>query len=185
MYISFQGENGTKSYLKQYDLSLPDSLVIETAITIDSSATQKYGALQFGPDGRIYMAIEGSEYLATIGEPEGNSLTGVDYERDGANLGGKKSQLGLPNMVQDFTQESQGPGFEADGFCTNEPTTFQASPMCDPIEDTYSWDFLGDGSIHRAIQATAGDLHLHQTGHVYGTPCVLQTNVPTPPSFRK
>jgi gliding motility-associated-like protein len=147
MYVSFQGENGTKSLLKQYDLSLPDSLVIETAITIDSSATQKYGALQFGPDGRIYMAIEGSEYLATIGEPEGNSLTGVDYERDGANLGGKKSQLGLPNMVQDFTQESQGPGFEADGFCTNEPTTFQASPMCDPIEDTYSWDFLGDGSF--------------------------------------
>jgi hypothetical protein len=56
------------------------------------------------------MAIEGSDYLATIGEPEGNSLTGVDYERDGVNLGGKKSQLGLPNMVQDFTQESSGAG---------------------------------------------------------------------------
>lgn len=94
MYVSFQGENGTKSLLKQYDLSLPDSLVIETAITIDSSATQKYGALQFGPDGRIYMAIQGSEYLAVIGEPEGNSLTGVDYERDGANLGGKKASWG-------------------------------------------------------------------------------------------
>lgn len=147
MYISFQGENGTKSYLKQYDLTLPDSLLTETAITIDSSSTQKYGALQFAPDGRIYMAIQGSEYLAVIGEPEGNSLTGVDYERDGVNLGGKKSQLGLPNMVQDFTQESQGPGFEADGFCTNEPTTFQASPMCDPIEDQYSWDFLGNGSF--------------------------------------
>ena len=147
MYVSFQGDNGTKSYLKQYDLTLPDSLVIETAITIDSSATQKFGALQFGPDGRIYMAIQGSEYLATIGEPEGNSLTGVDYERDGANLGGKKSQLGLPNMVQDFTQESSGPGFEANGFCTNEPTQFQASPMCDPIEDSYSWDFLGNGQF--------------------------------------
>ncbi|HWV28796.1 MAG TPA: PKD domain-containing protein [Dyadobacter sp.] len=147
MYVSFQGEGGTSSYLKQYDLTLPDDIVVETAITIDSSATQKYGALQFGPDGRIYMAIQGSEYLAVIGEPEGNSLTGVDYERDGVNLGGKKSQLGLPNMVQDITQESQGAGFEADGFCTNEPTTFQASPMCDPIEDTYSWDFLGNGSF--------------------------------------
>ncbi|WP_229208977.1 PKD domain-containing protein [Dyadobacter luticola] len=147
MYISFQGENGTSSYLKQYDLTLPDSLLEETAITIDSSATQKFGALQFGSDGRIYMAIEGSEYLAVIGEPEGNSLTGVEYERDGVNLGGKKSQLGLPNMVQDFTQESSGPGFEADGFCTNAPTTFQASPICDPIEDTYQWDFLGDGSF--------------------------------------
>jgi hypothetical protein len=147
MYISFAGENGTSSYLKQYDLTLPDSLLTETAITIDSSATRKFGALQFAPDGKIYMAIEGSDYLAVIGEPEGNSLTGVEYERDGVNLGGKKSQLGLPNMVQDFTQESSGPGFEADGFCTNEPTNFTASPICDPIEDSYQWDFLGDGSF--------------------------------------
>ncbi|QRR02961.1 PKD domain-containing protein [Dyadobacter sandarakinus] len=147
MYISFQGGNGTSSYLKQYDLTLPDSLLTETAITIDSSATQTYGALQFASDGRIYMAVKGSEYLAVIGEPEGNSLTAIEYERDGVSLGGKNSQLGLPNMVQDFTQESSGPGFEADGFCTNEPTTFQASPICDPIEDTYSWDFLGNGAF--------------------------------------
>ena len=144
MYISFQGANGTKSLLKQYDLTLPDSLLTETAITIDSSATQKYGALQIATDGKIYMAIQGSEYLAVINEPEGNSLTGVEYERDGVNLGGKNSQLGLPNMVQDFSQESSGPGFEADGFCTNEPTTFEASPICDPIKDTYSWDFNYD-----------------------------------------
>ena len=141
MYVSYQGSGNTKSSLKQYDLTLPDSLITETAITIDSSSTQKYGSIQIAPDGKIYMAIQGSEYLAVIGEPEGNSLTAIEYERDGVNLGGKNSQLGLPNMVQDFTQESSGPGFEADGFCTNEPTTFQASPICDPIKDTYSWNF--------------------------------------------
>ncbi|WP_439559503.1 PKD domain-containing protein, partial [Dyadobacter sp.] len=164
MYISFTGENGTSSYLKQYDLTLPDSLLTETAITIDSSANRKFGALQFGPDGRIYMAIQGSEYLAVIGEPEGNSLTGVEYERDGVNLGGKNSQLGLPNMVQDFTQESSGPGFEADGFCTNEPTTFQASPICDPIEDTYQWDFLGDGSFTSPSKETQATYTYTQPG---------------------
>ncbi|PWJ56597.1 gliding motility-associated-like protein [Dyadobacter jejuensis] len=141
MYVSFQGKDGESSYLLQYDLTLPDSLIIETAIALDSSATETFGALQIGPDGRIYMAIEGSEYLAVIGEPEGNSITGVEYEREGVSLGGKVSELGLPNMVQDFTQESSGPGFEAEGFCTNEPTSFQASPICDPIEDTYSWSF--------------------------------------------
>jgi gliding motility-associated-like protein len=141
MYISFQGSNGTSSYLKQYDLTLPDSLLTETAIIIDSSRTQKYGALQYAPDGKIYMAIEGSEYLATIGEPEGNSVRGVEYEREGVNLGGKKSQLGLPSMVQDFSQDGSGAGFQADGFCTNEPTTFEASPVCDPLKNTYQWDF--------------------------------------------
>ena len=144
MYISFQGANGTKSKLVQYDLTLPDSLLTETAIIIDSSATQKYGALQIAPDGKIYMSIQGSEYLASIGEPEGNSLTAVEYERDAVSLGGKNTQLGLPNMVQDFTQESSGPGFEAEGFCTNEPTNFEASPICDPIKDTYAWDFNYD-----------------------------------------
>ncbi len=147
MYVSFQGSGGTKSLLKQYDLTFPDSLLTETAITIDSSSTQKYGALQIATDGKIYMAIQGSEYLAVIGEPEGDALTSVEYKRDGVNLGGKNSQLGLPNMVQDFTQESSGPGFEAEGFCTNEPTTFEASPICDPIKDTYSWDFLGNGTF--------------------------------------
>jgi gliding motility-associated-like protein len=141
MYISFQGGSGTKSMLKQYDLTFPDSLLTETAITIDSSANQKYGALQFAPDGKIYMAIEGSDYLATIGEPEGNSIRGIEYERDGVKLGGKKSQLGLPSMVQDFSQEGTGAGFEADGFCTNEPTTFEANQICDPLKNTYSWDF--------------------------------------------
>ncbi len=147
MYISFQGENGGNSYLKQYDLTFPDSLLTESTITIDSSATQKFGALQFASDGKIYMAIEGSDYLAVIGEPDGNSLLTVEYEREGVSLGGKKSQLGLPNMVQDFSQEASGPGFQADGFCTNEPTTFEAGPICDPKKDTYSWDFLGNGSF--------------------------------------
>ncbi|WP_254561490.1 PKD domain-containing protein [Dyadobacter diqingensis] len=146
MYVSFQGENGTKSYLKQYDLTFSDSLIVESAIVIDSSATQKFGALQIAPDGKIYMAIDGSDYLASIGEPERNSVSAIEYKRNGVNLGGKKSQLGLPSMVQDFTQEASGPGFSADGFCTGEPTNFEAGPICDPLKDNmYIWDF-GDGA---------------------------------------
>jgi gliding motility-associated-like protein len=147
MYISFQGGSGSSSVLKQYDLTFPDSLLIESAITVDSSTTQKFGALQIASDGKIYMAIQDSDHLAVIGEPAANSLLTMEYERDGVALGGKNSQLGLPSMVQDFTQEASGPGFEADGFCTGEPTSFQAGPICDPIKDTYSWDFLGNGSF--------------------------------------
>ena len=146
MYVSFQGSGSSKSYLKQFDLTFSDSLLVESAIIIDSSATQKYGALQIAPDGKIYMAIEGSEYLATIGKPERNSVSAIEYKKEGVNLGGKKSQLGLPSMVQDFTQEASGPGFSADGFCTNEPTNFEAGPICDPLKDNmYIWDF-GDKS---------------------------------------
>jgi gliding motility-associated-like protein len=160
MYISFQGGSGSSSVLKQYDLTFPDSLLIESAITIDSSATLKFGALQFASDGKIYMAIQDSDHLAVIGEPGANSLLTMEYERDGVALGGKKSQLGLPNMVQDFTQEASGPGFEASGFCTGEPTTFEAGPLCDPLKDSYSWnfDFAADstafGPLSEKLQTT-------------------------------
>ncbi|GAB2801982.1 hypothetical protein GCM10027275_55250 [Rhabdobacter roseus] len=147
LYVSYIGNGSdTASLLVQYDISLGDSaLVAESRIVIDSSRTQKFGALQIGSDGRIYMAIEGSQFLAVIGEPDQNSVTAIEYERNGVSLGGRTSQLGLPSLVQNFTQESDGPGFQADGFCSGAPTTFQASPLCQPIEDTYTWNF-GDGS---------------------------------------
>ncbi|MCF2445138.1 PKD domain-containing protein [Dyadobacter sp. CY345] len=164
MYVSFQGEGSSKSYLKQFDLTFSDSLIVESALVIDSSATEKYGALQIAPDGKIYMAIEGSDYLASIGEPERNSASAIEYEKEGVNLGGKKSELGLPSMVQDFTQEASGPGFSADGFCTNEPTNFEAGPICDPKEDTYSWNF-GDGTA-----PTAPSKEQQQASHIYTQP---------------
>ncbi len=178
LYVSFQGENGTSSLLKQYDLTFPDSLLAESAITLDSSASQKFGALQIASDGKIYMAVQGSDHLAVIGEPDANSLLTLEYVRDGVSLGGKNSQLGLPNMVQDFTQEASGPGFEADGFCTGEPTTFEAGPICDPIKDTYSWnfDFAADSTAFGAPSEK-----LQQTSYTYTQPgkyvvALMQTN---------
>lgn len=147
LYVSFMGEGSAASKLVQYDLSLADdSLIVASGFTIDSSATETFGSLQTAPDGKIYMAVQGSEYLAVIGEPDDSTRTlgRLEYEREGAWLGTRKSELGLPNFVQNFTQESDGPGFDAEGFCVNEPTTFTASPLCQPIEDTYFWNF-GDG----------------------------------------
>ena len=147
LYVSYLGDGvSTASKLVQYDLTLGDSaLIADSRILIDSTTNQRFGALQVGSDGKIYMAIEGSGFLAVINEPEENSLGNLMYEVEGVNLGGRTSQLGLPSFVQNFTQQNDGPGFQADGFCSGAPTSFQASPLCDPIEDTYTWNF-GDGS---------------------------------------
>jgi gliding motility-associated-like protein len=162
MYVSYQGDGTAKSYLDQFTLASGDSLLIaESKIRIDSSDTQKFGALQIATDGRIYMAVEGSDYLAVIANPDQESITLMEYEREGINLGGKKSTLGLPNMVQNYTEPQDGPGFSADGFCTGEPTMFQASPLCDPIEDTYFWDF-GDGGFASGKET--------QQEHIYTQP---------------
>jgi gliding motility-associated-like protein len=145
LYVSLMGQDGASSKLIQYDLSIEgDSLLQATALVIDSSATDKFGSLQIAPDGKIYMAIDGSEYLAVIGAPDQTSLRLLEYERRGVHLGGKKSKLGLPNFVQNFTENSDGPGAEAEGFCAGSPTTFTVTPLCQPLKDQYTWDF-GDG----------------------------------------
>lgn len=147
LYVTFMGNDTTASKLVQYDLSAADdSLIVASGMTIDSVENRKFGSLQLAPDGRIYMAIEGSNFLGVIGQPNDTTriLSRLEYERDGIRLQGT-SQLGLPNFVQNFTMPSDGPGFSADGFCVDEPTTFTASPLCDPIEDSYVWDF-GDGN---------------------------------------
>ena len=148
MYVSMQG-NGTDkapSKIWQYELDLKDSTrITDSKILIDSSATKIYGALQIGSDGKIYLAVKDSGYLGVINAPNSNSQIGVKFVEDGLFLAGKKSQLGLPNFVQNFTNEASGPGFTYADTCSGKPTNFQASPLCDPLKDTYTWNF-GDGS---------------------------------------
>ncbi len=167
MYVTTQKGDAagdtTLSRLWQYDISLGDSArIADSKILIDSSATQVYGALQIGSDGRIYLAIKDSPYLGVINEPDEDSQDEVRFVKDGIFLGGKTSLLGLPNFVQNFTEPSTGPGFTYSDTCSNQPTNFQASPLCDPIKDTYTWNF-GDGSAPMSGQN-------QQVQHTYRMP---------------
>lgn len=64
--------------------------------SIFSSSTTG-GALQLGPDGKIYMARGFSEYLAVINNP--NAVGPIcNFESEGFFLGGKTCYFGLPNF---------------------------------------------------------------------------------------
>ena len=149
MYVTLQKDDSdtTLSRLYQYDISLGDSArIADSRIPIDSSATEVYGALQRGPDGRIYMAVKGSEYLGVINNPDEDSKEEVKFELQGIHLGGKLSQLGLPNFVALPPPPPSGPSISYKDTCSNQPTTFNGSPRCEPMKgDQYIWNF-GDGS---------------------------------------
>ena len=66
--------------------------------TVGRSSNHKIGALQRGPDGRIYVAREDNSFLGVIENPNAAGAA-CRYVDDGLNLGGRRSKLGLPGFI--------------------------------------------------------------------------------------
>lgn len=163
---------GTKLYLTtsspsskliQYDL---DSLNSANSAA-DIQATKfdgypqgnGYGALQTGPNGVIYMAVDNSSTVGTIEAPDGNDGANA-FNPSGFDLQGRTSRLGLPNFAQNQSTPEQIPSITVTAACAGQPTTFSAVGR-DPNNsiENYLWIF-GDG-----LSASAQD-----TTHVYANP---------------
>jgi gliding motility-associated-like protein len=149
------------SYILKYDLTQKDSLLTGSKTVVDSSTTRQYGSIQIGPDGRIYVAIKGSSSLGTIENPNGGLLDSLIFNPVGQTLGGQTSQLGLPNLVANFNDQSSGPGFTYSDTCARQPTVFQGSPNCPKLKETYTWTF-GDGSAPVSTTALQPQTHTYQ-----------------------
>ena len=96
LYISQESIiTGSKSHVQQYDLTatdIPGSMY--SFITNDSGS---YGAMQMGPDGKIYIARLGKHYLDVIQNP--NDLgSSCNYTFRGMNIIKGTVLGGLPNI---------------------------------------------------------------------------------------
>ncbi|MFN8358275.1 MAG: PKD domain-containing protein [Candidatus Kapaibacterium sp.] len=107
--IAFSPDNtklyatGIFSSIFQYEINLPTILAIRTSQSILNITG---GALQLGPDGKIYIAQENTRYLGRIDYP---NLKGdaCQYRQDVIALP-RLSMLGLPNCLDYiFNQERQ------------------------------------------------------------------------------
>jgi gliding motility-associated-like protein len=167
------------SSLLRFDLTDGDSTVIaKSKITLDSSKKEYYGSVQLGPDGRIYLAIQGSKTLGVIKLPNDTisikSLTTDYYDRKGLDLNGKLSQLGLPTTYNIVNEKNEGVGIMASDTCFGSPTNFQTNHLCgDKLKNTKTdWRFYkGEvpqdgkpvGSPIATIQGGDGDNGLKTT----------------------
>lgn len=91
----------------QYDLFAADIAASEQVVGSGGALMQ--GNMQLGPDGRIYVAQFGSQYLGVVQQPDVLG-TAAGYQTNGFHLGGRESEGGLPNFVSDLLGPcNQGP----------------------------------------------------------------------------
>jgi len=93
--------------LYQYDLSSGTQAGIVASETVISNVL-KYGALQLGIDGKIYVSENGSmsfvyDHLSVIKSPNTYGA-GCNFVEDAVSLSGRASHLGLPPFIQSFFQ---------------------------------------------------------------------------------
>jgi WD40 repeat protein len=82
----------SETQLVQFDLQTGKASIV------GHSSNHKLGALQRGPDGKIYVAREDNSFLGVIEQPNASGPA-CRYVDDGLKLGGRRSKLGLPAFI--------------------------------------------------------------------------------------
>ncbi len=131
---------------KLYELMLhnfnKDSIEANMGV-IEEQNGVNFGALQTGPDGQIYIAMDGQGFVGNF-QPllDTTRFSNFDYQNNRFDLTGGISQLGLPNFVQNFTNQPSAPAATVTDGCIGQPSYFYGSGTS--IIDEYLWLF-GDG----------------------------------------
>ena len=157
LYVTTRG--GGNSKLLQFDVDTTDVTTIEASKFVVADEPQEFGQIQTGPNGIIYMAVNGAAALGTINNPNGEDAQ-VGFQLAGFDLGGQTSTLGLPNFVQNTSQPPQGPSLTVGPGCRGQ--TIQMTATGTSNIDLFEWIF-GDG------QGT-GPMAPSDTSHVYNLP---------------
>ena len=101
LYGTISNKKTGKGQVVQIDLKAGNTdAILKSATVVATSGSPTIGSLQLGPDGRIYVARKDNLYLGIIENPNAKGKQ-VKYRDNGIKLAGRKSDLGLPNFVQD------------------------------------------------------------------------------------
>lgn len=104
--LIYTADHRGQNRVYQFDITLATPTLIANSRVSLAANAQALGALQLGPDNKIYLAKEGSHYLGVINQP--NIIgTACDFISDGVNLGTKASNLGLPGFVASSLTKSE------------------------------------------------------------------------------
>ncbi|SDB20285.1 gliding motility-associated C-terminal domain-containing protein [Flavobacteriaceae bacterium MAR_2010_188] len=147
-YSFLENNNPANHYsiLTQFDL---ESTSIQNSATIIDQQNLYRGALQLGPNGKIYRALsatydEGLPYLGVIDRPNEDGQA-ANYINNAVSLAPNKSAQGLPPFIQslfntDIDIIQNGTDSSTLTICEGETYTLNTPSIPDA---TYSWSFNG------------------------------------------
>ncbi|MFH1051823.1 MAG: T9SS type A sorting domain-containing protein [bacterium] len=84
--------------LHQFNMESAD--IINSGVEL-ARTPMEIGAIQAGPDGKIYIALRNYPYLGVINKP-GELGTACEWVQDGLFLEGRTNGLGLPTFIQTY-----------------------------------------------------------------------------------
>ncbi len=101
----------------QYRLDADINTTIASKVNLDAGNTNLAGALQLGPDNKIYIAYDGANYLGVINSPNTYG-TGCNLAKQGLLLPPAVNGFGLPNVIGGFKRHTL---FEDTTVCNGDP----------------------------------------------------------------
>ncbi len=133
----YSGSNFDHGELYQYNLQAAD---ISASLTVISNNDPSTGALQLGPDLRIYRPVFNSSFLDVINNPEIVGI-GCNYSHQSISLGGRVGAFGLPPFVQSLFNDKidiiqNGVSTTNIAMCDGDSYTLNADNI---IGATYVW----------------------------------------------
>jgi large repetitive protein len=131
---------GNPSLIREFYIDYQGNPVLITPNA--APVANELGAIQLGPDGRLFVAVNNQNFLGTILVNPDTLLTSTFVLNGFPLAGGTQSRLGLPNFIQNVGNAVQPASMTISGFCLGEPTFFSGSGT--DIIDQFEWSF-GDG----------------------------------------
>ncbi len=151
LYVSANNSATDPCTLYQFDITSNNAATITTSKQIIAQPTQWFaGALQTGPDLRIYMAMWKDTAVSVIDNPDVYG-PGCNFRLNKISFGnkGEPVQFGLPTLIQSDLNISLVPyNFARSGSCLDNNVQFNINRVSGI--DSVKWDF-GDSQQSQAI----------------------------------
>lgn len=156
LYISSNTSSAVPCILYQFDITSHNAATIISTKKIIAQTTPWFaGALQTGPDLKIYMAMWQDDGVSVIHNPDVYG-PGCNFRFNdilmGPGAGSEPIQFGLPTFIQSYFDTTANPyDFSRTGTCTDHMISFSINRLSGI--DSVKW-FFGDGNQSQLLAPT-------------------------------